>query len=133
MLLLVTIGFKPQKWLGGRTRGRVQEEQKAGLVRTEDCAEGGGGADERGLGGGGECTANAGRLAGRELSQRRQCLVLTEQTCSPSPEMLLKMKNPKPLRVYGEAIETLEYPYPGSNQHLYRKTLRDAKPKHELR
>uniref|UniRef100_A0A8D0FMR3 Helicase with zinc finger 2 n=1 Tax=Strix occidentalis caurina TaxID=311401 RepID=A0A8D0FMR3_STROC len=66
-----------------------------------------------------------------EKHKRRKCILY----CGPShksvdvvAEMLLKMKNPKPLRVYGEAIETLEYPYPGSNQHLYRKTLRDAKP-----
>ncbi|KAM6404229.1 3'-5' exoribonuclease HELZ2 [Rhynochetos jubatus] len=59
--------------------------------------------------------------------------------CGPSnksvdvvAEMLLKMKSLKPLRVYGEAIETMEYPYPGSNRHLYRKALRDAKPKREL-
>ena len=77
--------------------------------------------------------ANAGHLAGHELSQHHRCLVLSEQTCPPSPEMLLKMKNLKPLRVYGEAIETMEYPYPGSNRHLYRKALRDAKPKRELR
>lgn len=60
-------------------------------------------------------------------------LALSEQACSPSPEMLLKMKDLKPLRVYGEAIETLEYPYPGSNRHLSRKALRDAKSKPELR
>ncbi|XP_025971845.2 3'-5' exoribonuclease HELZ2 [Dromaius novaehollandiae] len=59
--------------------------------------------------------------------------------CGPSnksvdvvAEMLLKMKGLRPLRVYGEAIETIEYPYPGSNRHLSRKALRDAKPKHEL-
>lgn len=44
----------------------------------------------------------------------------------------MKMKTLKPLRVYGEAIETLEYPYPGSSRHLSRKALRDAKPNHEL-
>lgn len=54
-------------------------------------------------------------------------------TCSPVPEMLLKLKNLKPLRVYGEAIETMEYPYPGSNRHLSRKALRDAKPNRGLR
>ncbi|NXI63086.1 HELZ2 Helicase, partial [Anseranas semipalmata] len=59
--------------------------------------------------------------------------------CGPSnksvdvvAEMLLRMKDLKPLRVYGEAMETLEYPYPGSNRHLSRKALRDAKPKREL-
>ncbi|NXI93855.1 HELZ2 Helicase, partial [Psophia crepitans] len=65
----------------------------------------------------------------------RKCILY----CGPSnksvdvvAEMLLTMKNLKPLRVYGEAIETMEYPYPGSNRHLYRKALRDAKPKREL-
>ncbi|KAM9284821.1 3'-5' exoribonuclease HELZ2 isoform 1-T1 [Morus bassanus] len=65
----------------------------------------------------------------------RKCILY----CGPSnksvdvvAEMLLKMKNLKPLRVYGEAIETMEYPYPGSNRHLYRKALRDSKPKREL-
>ncbi|XP_054701352.1 helicase with zinc finger domain 2 isoform X2 [Grus americana] len=70
-----------------------------------------------------------------EMPKRRKCILY----CGPSnksvdvvAEMLLKMKNLKPLRVYGEAIETMEYPYPGSHRHLYRKALRDAKPKHEL-
>ncbi|NWQ88201.1 HELZ2 Helicase, partial [Burhinus bistriatus] len=70
-----------------------------------------------------------------EKPKGRKCILY----CGPSnksvdvvAEMLLKMKNLKPLRVYGEAIETMEYPYPGSNRHLYRKALRDAKPKHEL-
>ncbi|NXR16088.1 HELZ2 Helicase, partial [Semnornis frantzii] len=59
--------------------------------------------------------------------------------CGPSnksvdvvAEMLLKIEKLKLLRVYGEAIEAMEYPYPGSNRHLYRRTLRDAKPKKEL-
>ncbi|NXJ89671.1 HELZ2 Helicase, partial [Corythaixoides concolor] len=72
---------------------------------------------------------------GEEKSKGRKCILY----CGPSnksvdvvAEMLLKMKNLKPLRVYGEAIETMEYPYPGSNRHIYRKALRDAKPKREL-
>ncbi|NXY48116.1 HELZ2 Helicase, partial [Ceuthmochares aereus] len=59
--------------------------------------------------------------------------------CGPSnksvdvvAEMLLKVKELKPLRVYGEAMEAMEYPYPGSNRHISRKALRDAKPKREL-
>ncbi|XP_072734950.1 3'-5' exoribonuclease HELZ2 isoform X1 [Ciconia boyciana] len=70
-----------------------------------------------------------------EKPKGRKCILY----CGPSnksvdvvAEMLLKMKNLKPLRVYGEAIETMEYPYPGSNRHLLRKALRDAKPKREL-
>ncbi|NXS57031.1 HELZ2 Helicase, partial [Brachypteracias leptosomus] len=59
--------------------------------------------------------------------------------CGPSnksvdvvAEMLLRMKNLKPLRVYGDAIEAMEFPYPGSNRHLHQRTLRDTKPKREL-
>ncbi|XP_008942288.1 PREDICTED: helicase with zinc finger domain 2, partial [Merops nubicus] len=59
--------------------------------------------------------------------------------CGPSnksvdvvAEMLLRIKGLKPLRVYGEAIEAMEFPYPGSNRHLYHRTLRDTKPKREL-
>lgn len=70
-----------------------------------------------------------------EDSSSRKCILY----CGPSnksvdvvAEMLLKMKNPKPLRVYGEAIESMEYPYPGSNRHLSRKALRDAKPNRDL-
>ncbi|NXJ70716.1 HELZ2 Helicase, partial [Rostratula benghalensis] len=70
-----------------------------------------------------------------EKPKGRKCILY----CGPSnksvdvvAEMLLKMKNLKPLRVYGEAIETMEFPYPGSNRHLYRKALRDSKPKREL-
>ncbi|XP_009560951.2 helicase with zinc finger domain 2 isoform X2 [Cuculus canorus] len=68
-------------------------------------------------------------------SEEEKCILY----CGPSnksvdvvAEMLLKMKNLKPLRVYGEAIEAMEYPYPGSNRHISRKALRDAKPKREL-
>ncbi|NXY22208.1 HELZ2 Helicase, partial [Atrichornis clamosus] len=67
--------------------------------------------------------------------QMRKCILY----CGPSnksvdvvAEMLLKRKDLKPLRVYGEAIETMEFPYPGSNRHISRKSLRDAKPKREL-
>ncbi|NWH59870.1 HELZ2 Helicase, partial [Geococcyx californianus] len=70
-----------------------------------------------------------------EKCKGRKCILY----CGPSnksvdvvAEMLLKMRNLKPLRVYGEAIETMEYPYPGSNRHISRKVLRDSKPKREL-
>ncbi|NWV61444.1 HELZ2 Helicase, partial [Malurus elegans] len=70
-----------------------------------------------------------------EKHKKRKCILY----CGPSnksvdvvAEMLLKSKDLKPLRVYGEAIETLEFPYPGSNRNISRKSLRDAKPKHEL-
>ncbi|NXN88799.1 HELZ2 Helicase, partial [Bombycilla garrulus] len=71
----------------------------------------------------------------KEKDKKRKCILY----CGPSnksvdvvAEMLLKMKNLKPLRVYGEAIETMEFPYPGSNRNISRKSLRDAKPKREL-
>ncbi|XP_015737379.1 helicase with zinc finger domain 2 isoform X1 [Coturnix japonica] len=67
--------------------------------------------------------------------QGKRCILY----CGPSnksvdvvAEILMKMKDLKPLRVYGEAIETLEFPYPGSNRHLSRKALRDAKPNRAL-
>ncbi|NXX85406.1 HELZ2 Helicase, partial [Urocolius indicus] len=70
-----------------------------------------------------------------EKSQSRKRILY----CGPSnksvdvvAEMLLRMRELKPLRVYGEAIEAMEFPYPGSNRHLHRKALRDAKPRHEL-
>ncbi|NWT03462.1 HELZ2 Helicase, partial [Mionectes macconnelli] len=70
-----------------------------------------------------------------EKPPKRKCILY----CGPSnksvdvvAEMLLRMKNLKPLRVYGEAIETMEFPYPGSNRQLSRKSLRDTKPKREL-
>lgn len=113
---------------GGRKQDRSFQKTPHCWARTGE-----GGVGERGLGRRGECTANTGHLAGCELSQHRRCLVLSEQTCSPSPEMLLKMKNLKPLRVYGEAIEAMEFPYPGSSRNLYRRALRDAIPKRELR
>ncbi|NXQ18152.1 HELZ2 Helicase, partial [Peucedramus taeniatus] len=70
-----------------------------------------------------------------EKDKKGKCILY----CGPSnksvdvvAEMLLKMKKLKPLRVYGEAIETMEFPYPGSNRNISRKSLRDAKPKREL-
>ncbi|RMB95770.1 hypothetical protein DUI87_27883 [Hirundo rustica rustica] len=71
----------------------------------------------------------------KEKDKKRKCILY----CGPSnksvdvvAEMLLKRKDLKPLRVYGEAIETMEFPYPGSNRNISRKSLRDTKPKHEL-
>ncbi|XP_064023722.1 3'-5' exoribonuclease HELZ2 isoform X2 [Pogoniulus pusillus] len=65
----------------------------------------------------------------------RKCVLY----CGPSNKsvdvvaaMLLHTYSLKPLRVYGEAIEAMEYPYPGSNRHLCCRTLRDTKPKQEL-
>ncbi|NXH15578.1 HELZ2 Helicase, partial [Bucco capensis] len=59
--------------------------------------------------------------------------------CGPShksvdvvAEMLMRMDGLKPLRVYGEAIEAAEFPYPGSNRQVSCRTLRDVKPKQEL-
>ncbi|XP_063003360.1 3'-5' exoribonuclease HELZ2 [Elgaria multicarinata webbii] len=61
--------------------------------------------------------------------------------CGPSnksvdvvAEMLLKMKeSPRLLRVYGETIESTEFPYPGSSLHISHKAQRDSKSKPEIR
>ncbi|XP_061486900.1 helicase with zinc finger domain 2 [Rhineura floridana] len=61
--------------------------------------------------------------------------------CGPSnksvdvvAEMLLKMTSSlRPLRVYGDTIETMDFPYPGSSLHISRKAQRDSKPKPEIR
>ncbi|XP_051488687.1 helicase with zinc finger domain 2 [Apus apus] len=75
-------------------------------------------------------------LKSEDKEDKRKCILY----CGPSHKsvdvvagMLLKMRNLKPLRVYGEAIETMEFPYPGSSRNLSRKSLRDAKPNQELR
>ncbi|KAJ7332205.1 hypothetical protein JRQ81_014385 [Phrynocephalus forsythii] len=61
--------------------------------------------------------------------------------CGPSnksvdvvAEMLLKLRpSLRPLRVYGEMIEAVEFPYPGSNMHISWKAQRDARSKPEIR
>ncbi|XP_069507003.1 3'-5' exoribonuclease HELZ2-like isoform X1 [Ambystoma mexicanum] len=61
--------------------------------------------------------------------------------CGPSNKsvdvvaaMLLPMRGVlRPLRVYGEQMEVVDYPYPGSSMHLNFKSLHDGKPKQELR
>ncbi|XP_054835850.1 LOW QUALITY PROTEIN: helicase with zinc finger domain 2 [Eublepharis macularius] len=60
--------------------------------------------------------------------------------CGPSnksvdvvAEMLLKRKELRPLRVYGESVETMDYPYPGCSLHISRKATRDLKSKPEIR
>ncbi|XP_042318316.1 helicase with zinc finger domain 2 [Sceloporus undulatus] len=62
--------------------------------------------------------------------------------CGPSnksvdvvAEMLMKMKGSqlRPLRVYGEMVESMEFPYPGSSLHISRKAQRESKSKPEIR
>ncbi|XP_065150380.1 3'-5' exoribonuclease HELZ2 [Paramisgurnus dabryanus] len=61
--------------------------------------------------------------------------------CGPSnksvdivAEQLLKLSGVlKPLRIYCDQMEMREFPYPGSALKLCRKSLRDEKPKKELR
>ncbi|XP_043099695.1 helicase with zinc finger domain 2 [Puntigrus tetrazona] len=61
--------------------------------------------------------------------------------CGPSnksvdivAEQLLKLKGVlKPLRIYCDQMEMREFPYTGSDLKLCRKSLRDEKPKEELR
>ncbi|XP_067302941.1 3'-5' exoribonuclease HELZ2 [Pseudorasbora parva] len=49
-------------------------------------------------------------------------------------EQLLKLRGVlKPLRIYCAQMEMCEFPYPGSNLKLCRRSLRDDKPKEELR
>ncbi|KAA0722812.1 PPAR-gamma DNA-binding domain-interacting protein 1 [Triplophysa tibetana] len=61
--------------------------------------------------------------------------------CGPSnksvdivAEQLLKLKGVlKPLRIHCDQMEMREFPYPGSELKLCRKSLREEKPKEELR
>ncbi|XP_077192077.1 3'-5' exoribonuclease HELZ2 [Paroedura picta] len=60
--------------------------------------------------------------------------------CGPSNKsvdvvavMLLKLKEVKPLRVYGESVETKDYPYPGSGLNFSRKATRDTRSNPEIR
>ncbi|XP_074416337.1 LOW QUALITY PROTEIN: helicase with zinc finger domain 2 [Sinocyclocheilus rhinocerous] len=61
--------------------------------------------------------------------------------CGPSnksvdivAEQLLKLKGVlKPLRIYCDQMEMREFPYTGSDLKLCRKSLRDEKPKEELK
>ncbi|XP_034164506.1 helicase with zinc finger domain 2 isoform X2 [Pangasianodon hypophthalmus] len=61
--------------------------------------------------------------------------------CGPSnksvdivAEQLLKLRRVlKPLRIYCDQMEMREYPYPGSELKLCRRSLRDEKPKEVLR
>nr|XP_056700890.1 helicase with zinc finger domain 2 [Euleptes europaea] len=60
--------------------------------------------------------------------------------CGPSnksvdvvAEMLMKIKEVRPLRVYGETVETKDYPYPGSSLHFSGKATRDTRSKPEIR
>ncbi|RXM96349.1 Helicase with zinc finger domain 2 [Acipenser ruthenus] len=61
--------------------------------------------------------------------------------CGPSnksvdvvAEYLLKFTETlRPLRVYSEQMEMIEFPYPGSILQLSRKSIREGKPKAELR
>ncbi|KAI1889999.1 hypothetical protein AGOR_G00168690 [Albula goreensis] len=60
--------------------------------------------------------------------------------CGPSnksvdivAEQVLKLKGVRPLRVYSDQIEMLEFPYPGSHLKVCRKSLREEKPNEALR
>ncbi|XP_066558925.1 3'-5' exoribonuclease HELZ2 isoform X2 [Amia ocellicauda] len=71
------------------------------------------------------------------MPMKKDCILY----CGPSnksvdvvAEYLLRFNNElRPLRVYSDQMEMLEFPYPGSNLKLSRKSLREEKPKHELR
>ncbi|XP_030634059.1 helicase with zinc finger domain 2 [Chanos chanos] len=74
--------------------------------------------------------------AGDELPKKK-CILY----CGPSNKsvdviagQLLKLKAElKPLRIYSEQIEMLEFPYPGSSLKLSRRTIREERPNEELR
>uniref|UniRef100_H9GHU7 Helicase with zinc finger 2 n=1 Tax=Anolis carolinensis TaxID=28377 RepID=H9GHU7_ANOCA len=60
--------------------------------------------------------------------------------CGPSNKsvdvvagMLMKIRGLRPLRVYGETIESMEFPYPGSSLNISRKSQRESKPDPEIR
>ncbi|KAI4884900.1 hypothetical protein NFI96_031685, partial [Prochilodus magdalenae] len=69
--------------------------------------------------------------------KRKRCILY----CGPSNKsvdvvagQLLKLKSKlKPLRVYSDQMEILEFPYPGSNLKLSRHSKRIEKPNEELR
>ncbi|XP_060086564.1 helicase with zinc finger domain 2 [Heteronotia binoei] len=81
-----------------------------------------------------------------QLNQESRKKEIKEQTeshilyCGPSnksvdvvAEMLMNFKALRPLRVYGEGIETMDFPYPGSSLHISRKSMRDSRSKPEIR
>uniref|UniRef100_A0A674BIW7 Helicase with zinc finger 2 n=1 Tax=Salmo trutta TaxID=8032 RepID=A0A674BIW7_SALTR len=69
-------------------------------------------------------------------SSKRRCILY----CGPSNKsvdvvagQLLKLRKVlRPLRVYSEQMEMLEFPYPGSNLKLSRRSIREERPKREL-
>ncbi|XP_067095662.1 3'-5' exoribonuclease HELZ2 [Osmerus mordax] len=71
-----------------------------------------------------------------DSSPPRRCILY----CGPSNKsvdvvagQLLKLKDVlKPLRVYSDQMEMLEFPYPGSNLKLSRRSVREGKPNKEL-
>ncbi|XP_062401622.1 helicase with zinc finger domain 2 [Sardina pilchardus] len=72
-----------------------------------------------------------------EETQKKRCILY----CGPSNKsvdvvagQLLKLSAVlRPLRVYSEQMEVMEYPYPGSRLKLSRHSLREGKPNEELR
>ncbi|XP_078092612.1 3'-5' exoribonuclease HELZ2 [Mustelus asterias] len=69
-------------------------------------------------------------------SQAKKCILY----CGPSnksvnvvAEYLLKVKSLKPLRVFSDQMEMVDFPYPGSNLVTSRKSVREGKPKPHLR
>uniref|UniRef100_UPI00398E6625 3'-5' exoribonuclease HELZ2 isoform X2 n=1 Tax=Pristiophorus japonicus TaxID=55135 RepID=UPI00398E6625 len=69
--------------------------------------------------------------------QAKSCILY----CGPSnksvnvvAEYLLRtQKHLRPLRVYGEQMEMADFPYPGSNLVISKKSVREGKPKSNLR
>lgn len=75
-------------------------------------------------------------LTGTE-GQKGKCILY----CGPSnksvnvvAEYLLKLRaEVRPLRVYSEQVEMVDFPYPGSNLQVSKQSVRETKPKPELR
>ncbi|XP_041945272.1 helicase with zinc finger domain 2 isoform X1 [Alosa sapidissima] len=73
----------------------------------------------------------------KEESEKKRCILY----CGPSNKsvdvvagQLLKLSAVlRPLRVYSEQMEVMDYPYPGSSLKLSRHSLRGGKPNEDLR
>uniref|UniRef100_A0A5F8GGE6 Helicase with zinc finger 2 n=1 Tax=Monodelphis domestica TaxID=13616 RepID=A0A5F8GGE6_MONDO len=76
-------------------------------------------------------------LTGDNKNRGEKCILY----CGPSnksvdvvSEILLQWKEElKPLQVYSEQMEAMEFPVPGSYRKMFRKNTREGKPKPELR
>ncbi|XP_074066579.1 3'-5' exoribonuclease HELZ2 isoform X2 [Macrotis lagotis] len=76
-------------------------------------------------------------LKGEKRDKGEKCILY----CGPSnksvdvvSEILLQWKEElRPLQVYSEQMEAMEFPIPGSYRNMFRRNIREGKPKPELR